>query len=199
MGVNSDCGFGSNWWRWSPCAFPFVVVSLLITFEAIPPASRLYAVTAAKPLPAWVMWLRDHDELEGALACLPFPAGSVTRDYEETTTWMYWGTFHGRPLVNGYSGFFPKPYLDLRNGFASFQRKGKQGANDPQPRFPDYSNENSGLKRLNESGARFVMMKRSFGTREEVQAHPLTQLRWKQVYSDEVQQVDLYEIILPTE
>ena len=112
---------------------------------------------------------------------------------------MYWGTFHGRPLVNGYSGFFPKPYLDLRNGLASFQQGGKQGANEAKPRFPDYSNENSGLKRLNESGTRYVMMQRIFGTSEEVQVHPLTRLCWKRVWSDEVQQVDLYEIILPTE
>jgi len=171
----------------------------LITFEAIPPASRLYAVPARKPLPAWVIWLRDHGKPGGALACLPFPVGSQTRDYEETTTWMYWGTFHGRPLVNGYSGFFPKPYLDLRNGLASFPPGGKKEANEAKLRFPDYSNENSGLKRLNESGARYMMMKRSFGTSEEVQAHPLTRLRWKRVCSDEVQQVDLYEIILPTE
>ena len=198
-GVNLYWGHGGNWRRWSPCAFPFVIVSLLITFEAIPPASRLYAVPARKPLPAWVIWLRDHGKPGGALACLPFPAGSQTRDYEETTTWMYWGTFHGRPLVNGYSGFFPKPYLDLRNGLASFQQGGKQGANEAKPRFPDYSNENSGLKRLNESGTRYVMMQRIFGTSEEVQVHPLTRLCWKRVWSDEVQQVDLYEIILPTE
>jgi cell fate (sporulation/competence/biofilm development) regulator YlbF (YheA/YmcA/DUF963 family) len=27
---------------------------------------------------------------------------------------MYYGTMHGRPLVNGYSGFFPESYYDLR-------------------------------------------------------------------------------------
>jgi hypothetical protein len=27
---------------------------------------------------------------------------------------MYLGTYHGVPLVNGYSGFFPQSYFDLR-------------------------------------------------------------------------------------
>lgn len=28
---------------------------------------------------------------------------------------MYYGLEHGVPMVNGYSGFFPKSYMQLRN------------------------------------------------------------------------------------
>jgi hypothetical protein len=41
------------------------------------------------------------------VACIPFAPGNGVRDFDITTRWMYLGTYHGRLLVNGYSGFFP--------------------------------------------------------------------------------------------
>lgn len=41
--------------------------------------------------------------------------GDHVGDFESTAQWMYLGTFHGVPLVNGYSGFFPPRYFEIRD------------------------------------------------------------------------------------
>ncbi|HEY7511209.1 MAG TPA: discoidin domain-containing protein, partial [Vicinamibacteria bacterium] len=61
------------------------------------------AYARAAPPPAWARWLRGH---EGAV--LHLPAG------EGDTQAMLDGTAHWRPLVNGDSGFVPRPYARLR-------------------------------------------------------------------------------------
>ena len=51
---------------------------------------------------------------------IPFPASPSSIDYADTTTAMLLGLEHGHPLVNGYSGFFPQRYIDLRKDMADF-------------------------------------------------------------------------------
>jgi hypothetical protein len=68
----------------------------------------------------WIGWLREHADEVRVLAQLPFPAGPSVRDYEGETWAMYWSLFHGRRLVNGYSGFFPPSYLELKSRMQSF-------------------------------------------------------------------------------
>jgi hypothetical protein len=70
------------------------------------------------------MWLRDNSPVSEPIACLPFPTGYSVGDYEATTVWMYWSMFHHHPLVNGYSGFFPHSFLDIKNGLEQFDRSG---------------------------------------------------------------------------
>jgi hypothetical protein len=41
--------------------------------------------------------------------------GNEAGDFDLTTRWMYLATFHGTPLVNGYSGFFPQSDFNLRD------------------------------------------------------------------------------------
>lgn len=59
----------------------------------------------------WINLLRDQPP--GALLIMPLPSGGVVRDYELTTEWMVGTRSLGKPLVNGYSGFFPQQHLDL--------------------------------------------------------------------------------------
>jgi hypothetical protein len=61
------------------------------------------AYARAAPPPAWARWLRGQ---EGAV--LHLPAG------EGDTQAMLDATAHWRPLVNGDSGFVPRPYARLR-------------------------------------------------------------------------------------
>jgi hypothetical protein len=49
---------------------------------------------------------------QGAGALMELPLGDPFRDVAA----MYRGTSHGRPLVNGYSGYFPPQYAALRFG-----------------------------------------------------------------------------------
>jgi hypothetical protein len=47
---------------------------------------------------------------DAALVHLPVPASESVADYEETARAMLLATAHGRPLVNGYSSYFPRGY-----------------------------------------------------------------------------------------
>jgi hypothetical protein len=175
---------------------PLILASTLTSLEAVPPPPRLYELPSRGGLPVWVTWLRDNADSNAGVACLPFPFGYQVTDYEETTLWMYWGTFHGRPLLNGYSGFFPHSYNQLRDGLAEFERPPRNPAasDNNAPQFSRYGPENPGLKRLNESDARYVVMKRSFGTRDDVWNQPQTRFRWAHVASDEIEKIDIYEL-----
>jgi hypothetical protein len=61
---------------------------------------RLPVVAPPPPGPA---------ELENAAAVLELPAGQPELDFPA----IYHGMFHGRPIVNGYSGYAPPHYLPL--------------------------------------------------------------------------------------
>ncbi len=86
------------------------VLGVLAVFEMPPPPTGTYRPPAVTLHKDWLAVLRERSEPTDAVACLPFAAGRRVGDFEVTNDWMYLGTFHGRPLVNGYSGFFPTEY-----------------------------------------------------------------------------------------
>jgi hypothetical protein len=174
---------------------PLILVSGIFTLEAAPPTTRLYELPSRDGIPLWVQWLHDNDSSGQAVACLPFPMSESVHDYEGTALWMYWGTFHGQTLVNGYSGFFPQFYCDLMSGLEQFQRPVDLQPDDVfTPRFANYASDNAGLKLLNQSAVCYVVMKRSFGTADEVWTYFSPQIRWTHVFSDEGAKVDIYQI-----
>ncbi len=61
----------------------------------------------AKPPERW-----SADACAGSSALLELPLGDPFRDVAA----MYRGMWHGRPVVNGYSGYFPPHYAALRFG-----------------------------------------------------------------------------------
>lgn len=93
---------------------------LTMTFEIRPAAQNLFSLPSWGENRAWLFWIRNNTEADSVLACLPFPDGRTANSYESTTLWMYWQTFHGRPLVNGYSGFFPEPFLEMKETMSEF-------------------------------------------------------------------------------
>lgn len=66
----------------------------------------------------WVKWLRDHPC--GTVAMMPMPAGRSEEDFEATAGWMLQALDHGHPLVNGYTGFFPRDDRSFRKRMAAF-------------------------------------------------------------------------------
>jgi hypothetical protein len=62
----------------------------------------------------WIDFVREQTPPGRAIACIPFAPGNRVQDFEITTRWMYCGTFHRVPMVNGYSGFFPPSDFVLR-------------------------------------------------------------------------------------
>ncbi len=180
-----------QWSVWGP----LILQTLVLMCEVWPPRQSLYSCPSATTVPAWILWLRENSDPDDALICLPFPTGYTVHDYEDTTLWMYWGTLHHRPLVNGYSGFFPKHFVDLKENLARFHRlDGKQAG---QPQLKLYPWDSFGLKDVNLCQARFVVVKRSFAMRDDVWQHPITKFRWSWVTGDEEHQLDVYEILPP--
>ena len=178
-----------QWCQWCP----LVLASLAVIMEVWPPRPSIVECPSTTTVPAWVHWLRENSAPGDAVVCLPFPTGYSVLDYQETCGWMYWGTLHGRPLVNGYSGFFPKSFVDLKDKLAQFHFT--EGETNVVPQLKRYPWDSPGLKELNSFPVRFVIVKRSFATRNDVWQHPLTKFRWAWVTSDEQFQLDVYEMI----
>ena len=83
-------------------------------FEFCPLPNGQFPVPSIAEQRDWISYVVEELPQNQALVCIPFSAGGRAREYESTTRWMYFGTFHAQPLVNGYSGFFPSGAVDLR-------------------------------------------------------------------------------------
>jgi hypothetical protein len=74
--------------------------------------------------PIYARWLRTQPP--GVVVDLPIArAGSLPLHEAE---WSFYGRTHGRPLVNGYSGYYPRAYLNLLEAMTSFPRGGSVAA-----------------------------------------------------------------------
>ena len=95
-------------------------VALLAVVEMRP------AMGPIAPLPRldlelpWLEWVESSTEAGDVLAFVPFPEGRTSRDYLGTSQWMYWQLRHWRPMVNGYSGYFPARFRALKKTMESF-------------------------------------------------------------------------------
>lgn len=78
--------------------------------------------TPATPRTAWTRWLREQPG-KLIVAHVPLPRGLHVSDYEVETWRMYAQIDHHRPMMNGYSGYFPSGYgtfqADMDQNFPS--------------------------------------------------------------------------------
>lgn len=86
-------------------------------------ASPGVLVTTPKtPRTAWTSWLREQPG-KLIVAHVPLPRGLHVSDYEIETWRMFAQIDHHRPLLNGYSGYFPSGYgmfqHDMEENFPS--------------------------------------------------------------------------------
>jgi hypothetical protein len=93
---------------------------LLAVVETWPRSSPLHDLHKLRSEPRWSSWLREHAERHAAVAMLPFPQDGSTAQYESTTLAMLRSLQFQRPLINGYSGFFPVTYRQLRVAMDDF-------------------------------------------------------------------------------
>jgi hypothetical protein len=89
-------------------------LTLLVAFEVIPKTHQVAGTPDVTKNLEWINFVRDNTPPGKSIACLPFAPGNTVAEFDLTARWMYYGTWHGVPLVNGYSGFFPKSYFALR-------------------------------------------------------------------------------------
>jgi hypothetical protein len=91
------------------------LLALGVALEVLPAEVTLGKAPDAAAYRGWIAYVRDHASPGRAVACLPMANGNEAGDFDLTTRWMYLATFHGAPLVNGYSGFFPQSDFNLRD------------------------------------------------------------------------------------
>jgi hypothetical protein len=127
------------------------------------------------PLP-WIAWVESETRPDDVFAFLPFPKGRDVGDYLESSQWMFWQMRHRRTMVNGYSGFFPKRFRELKGALRH---------------FPDAQS----LERLVQHGVRYCVIVRGVFPRSVVEtlAMPTHRLRW--VFGDDVGKLDVYEVV----
>jgi hypothetical protein len=86
-----------------------VVVGLLAALENLSLQPSLVGVPADVRAP-WTNWLAAQPT-STVVAHIPFPAGVHVSDYEIETWRMLGQIRHHKPIVNGYSGYFPQTLL----------------------------------------------------------------------------------------
>jgi hypothetical protein len=97
--------------RWAG-AWVVAALALVGAAENLSVPQGLVAVPET-PRTAWTQWLKGQSDVT-ALAHVPFPAGLKVQDYEVEAWRMYAQIDHGKPIVNGYSGYFPPGYTDFQ-------------------------------------------------------------------------------------
>ncbi|HNB50554.1 MAG TPA: hypothetical protein PK530_01355 [Anaerolineales bacterium] len=124
-----------------------VVFGGLALAEVVALPTQVWTDPALLAPPEWVEWLAGQPA--GAVAIMPFPEGGRVEDFEPTVMGMVFSLSYGKPLVNGYSGFFPDRYEDLSGVMVR--------------QFP---NKNS-LARLSEAGVRYLLVERDWLTADD--------------------------------
>lgn len=164
-----------RWLIWGFGWLLTIAAGCCLVLETLPPgqAGRLCRVPGPEELPPWVEFLRDETPPDTVVVCLPFVKGTEVGDYEATTWWMWWSMYHRRPLLNGYSGFFPQSYLVLKGELQEFPRQG--------------------ASRLAAMGARYAVVQRQVWNQTDFARHPET-AGWRWLFSDELALIDIYEI-----
>jgi hypothetical protein len=138
-----------------------------VTMVRVPDASRHRR---------WIGCIQDELAPGRAVVCLPMPAGDTVHDFASEARWMYLATFHGAPLVNGYSGFFPRPYDRLRRRVNSA--------------FPG----SAALEELRNAGVDLVVVDRvQWRERHHADLRPAT-ADLELLVEDDVAEVDVYRL-----
>lgn len=82
--------------------------------------------SAIGPLEPWVQraptyaaWLKQQPP--GVVLDLPMPRPWALPLHE--AEWAYLASFHDKPLINGYSGYFPRPYFEVLEKMLVFHRE----------------------------------------------------------------------------
>ena len=97
----------------------------------------------------WAAFVRNNTPDGKAVATLPMAIHGRDREFQVTTEWMYLSILHEKPLLDGFSGFFPKTHRDLRAMI---------GVSGITPQV---------LQRCSELGAHFLLVRESDSFSEE--------------------------------
>ncbi len=89
-----------------------LLVGLLAAVENLTVPVPLAEVPTT-PRTAWTEWLRAQPE-GTVVAHIPFAQGVTVKEHEVDAWYMFAQMYHGKPIVNGYSGWFPPGYTPFQ-------------------------------------------------------------------------------------
>ena len=121
MAITRRCTVGGKIWKAIRAAI--VATGILAATEILPPAQPLHAPPDFSTSHSWLAWLKKETNERAIIACIPFPLKPDVASYRQEAEWMNWQTFHGRRMVNGYSGYFPEHFRQLKWPMAQFPAK----------------------------------------------------------------------------
>jgi hypothetical protein len=126
-------------WCWRGAIGPLLATALVVCslLEVLAVPVQIYRMPDGLTEAKWIQALRELPP--GPVAMLPFPESGRSSLYEPITLSMLQGLEHGMPLINGYSGLFPKSYKKLREKM----KTGLTGRN---------------LRQLQNQGARYIVI-----------------------------------------
>jgi hypothetical protein len=166
-------------WACHPWSRAILVIAIgtIALGEVRPPAQMLFKLPTLERNFTWINWVKNGTPPETILAHLPFPQGTSADHYQPTTLAMYWQLWHHRPLVNGYSGYFPESFLEIKRELAQ---------------LPGHLR---GLDLLRQHGVRYCVVDRTWMTRERISNTPQLrgQLEW--TLGDDQAGLDIYELV----
>jgi hypothetical protein len=93
-------------WRVQRRASLLLVLGVLTIGENIAVPMPLISIPST-PRTTWTAWLRQQPD-STVVAHVPFPAGLHVSDYEIEAWRLFAQIDHHKPIVNGYSGYFPQ-------------------------------------------------------------------------------------------
>jgi hypothetical protein len=96
--------------RWMRVLIVGALAVMIGVEQQVAPLALTPMPATAAELPPVYRWLTDHPD-GGVL--IEMPVGLGLRDPTVETTHMYYQTWHGHPLVSGYSGFRPATYTEI--------------------------------------------------------------------------------------
>lgn len=96
-----------------------VGLAIISIAEVVPGQVLITKVPDVDRNQGWIRFVSTNVSPGRAVICLPSASGRKVADFQVTARWMYFGTFHGQPLVDGYSGFFPDQFFRLQDALNS--------------------------------------------------------------------------------
>lgn len=89
-------------------------LALLAMTDVLPWRATVNPVPDVADAAHWSRWVEQHTPPDAVLADIPFARGKSEAEHEVSTRAMFYQTVHHRRLIDGYSGYFPPTFRDLR-------------------------------------------------------------------------------------
>lgn len=90
-------------------------VAATVAFESIPRRSRLCFPPSHSHSEPWREFIATNTNEDDAILCLPVTQNGSEAAQERAARWMMHSTVHRASLLNGYSGFIPKEWREVRS------------------------------------------------------------------------------------